>query len=278
MKMSELRRFPVCDAHVHLFPEKLTDAILDWFEELGWIMPYRLKVEDLIQHLRSSGVQAAFALGYVHKAGMAAGINLWLKELHDRHPYLYPFAAVHQDDDIERVLSQALDEWNFPGVKIHTFVQKVAANDPRLWPVYRMVLDRGKGIVLHLSAMPMSSPFIGVGPLRDVLAHFPNLKVMIAHMGLPNDFELALKLAQEYPNVYLDTAYVLGNPRFSLEDRWLTAFATYPNKFVYGSDFPIMDYPPEAGIDVIKHSPLPLQIKERLLWKNAETFLGHGLA
>jgi len=277
MEMPETRPYPVCDAHVHLLPERLTGAILNWFEELGWTMPYRLSVEDLIQHLQSTGVKAAFALGYVHKAGMAAGINLWLKELHEHYPWLHPFAAVHQDDDIEPLLKQALDEWDFPGVKVHTFVQKVAANDPRLWPVYRMVAERSKGIILHLSAMPVASPYIGVASLRDVLREFPNLKVMIAHMGLPNDYDLALELATEYPNVYLDTAYILGNPRFPLEERWLTAFSTYPDKFVFGSDFPIMDYPPEDGMTVIETSRLSGRVRDRLLWKNAESFLGRSL-
>lgn len=103
-------------------------------------MPYRQPVETLLNYLENIGVTSAFVLGYVHKKDMAAGINSWLKDVCEKYPWLHPFAALHQDDTaLEKILSQALDEWDFPGVKIHTFVQNVAANDERLWPIVEII-------------------------------------------------------------------------------------------------------------------------------------------
>jgi len=264
----------ICDAHIHLFPDRLMEAILNWFVKQGWTMPYRLPIEELLNYLESIGVTSAFVLGYVHKRDMAAGINLWLKDLCTQYSWLHPFAALHQEDhDIESILGQALDEWNFPGVKIHTFVQKVAVNDGRLWPMYQMLSARRKGLILHLSGMPIESPYTRVENLKEVLRSFPNLKVTIAHMGLPNDFSLAVKLAATYPNVYLDTAFIFGNPRFQVQEEWLKAIDAYPTKFIFGSDFPVMDYSPNNAIQALKQLPLPEDVKTLLLWDNARRFL-----
>lgn len=264
----------ICDAHIHLFPERLMQAILVWFEKQGWIMPYQQPVQDLLNYLETIGVSSAFVLGYVHKKDMASGINFWLKDLCEKHPWLHPFAALHQEDPaIESILSQALDEWNFPGVKIHTFVQKVSINDERLLPMYRMLCERRKGLILHLSGMPVESPFTKVKTLWDVLKSFPNLKVTIAHMGLPNDFSLAAKLAASYPNVYLDTAFIMGNPRFPVQEEWLKAIDANPSKYIFGSDFPVMDYSPKDAIQVLQQLPLAEEVKRQLLWDNAMRFL-----
>lgn len=264
----------ICDAHIHLFPDRLMQAILVWFEKQGWTMPYQQPVEDLLNYLETIGVTSAFVLGYVHKKDMASGINLWLKDICEKHSWLHPFAALHQEDpEIESILSQALDEWNFPGVKIHTFVQNVSINDERLRPMYRMLCDRQKGLILHLSGMPIESPHTRVETLWDVLRTFPNLKVTIAHMGLPNDFCLATKLAANYPNVYLDTAFILGNPRFPVQDEWLKAIEANPTKYIFGSDFPVMDYSPKDAIQVLQQLPLTEEVKRLLLWDNAMRFL-----
>lgn len=264
----------ICDAHIHLFPERLMEAILHWFVQQGWTMPYRQPVDELLKYLENIGVTSAFVLGYVHKKDMAAGINLWLNDLCTQYSWLHPFAALHQEDlGLESILSQALDEWNFPGVKIHTFVQKVAVNDGRLWPMYQMLSARRKGLILHLSGMPVESPYTRVENLRDVLRSFPNLKVTVAHMGLPRDFSLAVELAANYPNVYLDTAFIFGNPRFPVQEEWLKAIDAYPTKFIFGSDFPVMDYAPSKAIQTIKQLPLAEDVKKLLLWDNAMSFL-----
>lgn len=265
----------ICDAHIHLFPDRLMEAILDWFVQRGWTMPYRRQsVETLLNYLENIGVTSAFVLGYIHQKDMSAGINLWLKDLCEKYRWLHPFAALHQDDtELEKILSQALDEWNFPGVKIHTFVQQVAANDKRLWSMYRMLTERRKGIILHLGGLPTETPYTRVDSLQDVLKSFPNLKVTIAHMGLPHDFSLAVKLAASYANVYLDTAYLLGNPRLPLQEEWLKAIDAYPTKFIFGTDFPIMDYSPLDAIQAANLLPLTKEVKTQLLWDNAMRFL-----
>ena len=92
-------------------------------------------------------------------------------------------------------------------------------------------------------------------------------------MGLPHEFSLAVKLAACYANVYLDTAYLLGNPRLPLQEEWLKAIDAYPTKFIFGTDFPIMDYSPLDAVQAVNLLPLTNEVKTQLLWDNAMRFL-----
>lgn len=92
-------------------------------------------------------------------------------------------------------------------------------------------------------------------------------------MGLPTDFSLALKLAANYPNVYLDTAFIFGNPGFSVREEWIKAIDDYPTKFIYSSDYPVMDYSPRDALQVLRQLPLSETTKQRLFWDNSLRFL-----
>src|SRR5947199_9327514 len=47
----------VIDAHVHLFPDRVLDAIYRWFEKHAWRCRYRLHAEEVVQFLRDRGVR-----------------------------------------------------------------------------------------------------------------------------------------------------------------------------------------------------------------------------
>ena len=48
---------PVIDAHVHLFPPKLFDAIWRWFDVHGWPIRYKLNSEAVVQFVVERGVK-----------------------------------------------------------------------------------------------------------------------------------------------------------------------------------------------------------------------------
>lgn len=45
----DLTPIPVIDSHVHVFPQKLSDAVRHWFEEHAWDFHHQGTPEDLIQ-------------------------------------------------------------------------------------------------------------------------------------------------------------------------------------------------------------------------------------
>lgn len=108
-----------------------------------------------------------------------------------------------------------MDNWNFAGVKLQLAVQRFPANDPRLVPVYHGLEKRGKLLVIHAGTAPYLGEgydFPGLDYLLPVLEGYPELKIQLPHLGL-YEAEKAVRFMENFPSLYLDTSWVLGNPQ-----------------------------------------------------------------
>src|SRR5437870_1643998 len=85
---------PILDAHVHLFPDRLFEAVWRWFSQHGWPIRYRLRTPDVIEFLLSRGIRRIVALHYAHKPGMARGLNAYVADVCRRHPQVTGLATV----------------------------------------------------------------------------------------------------------------------------------------------------------------------------------------
>lgn len=261
------------DAHVHLFPERLFRAIWRWFGDFGWKIPYDgWELESYVTYLQAMGVERAFLLTYAHKPGISLELNKWVRDICRQYPFFIPFACIHPGDaNLERVIATVLDDWQFAGFKLQLSVQQFAADDPGLEPVYCAALERGKPLVIHAGTAPysQSDPLMGLDHLERVLARWPELKVVIPHLGL-YEVEKAFSLVARYPGVYLDTSWALGRPGLNLPSARLADFMEhYPERFLYGSDFPIVECEPEAGLQALLRLGLTGQTLDYVLRENA---------
>ncbi|WP_226986714.1 amidohydrolase family protein [Carboxydothermus hydrogenoformans] len=266
----------IIDGHVHLLPDKLMRAIYRWFEEnLSWDMPFKYDLEGYLNYLESLGISEMMVLGYVHKPEMSWGLNEWLNNVKEKYPQVKPYLAVHQDDrDKGKMVREFLGK-GFLGAKIHCFVQKVGADDLRFFEVYRILVEEGKGLVLHGSGMPVKAEFIFPEQVEKLLETFPGMKIMVAHLGLPDYLNEYLRLVDKYQNLWLDTAYVLGNPKFN--NKYLrSVLLNYTERIIFGSDFPIMDYSPELALEELFSFNLGREKEDLILFRNAEEFMGRG--
>ena len=84
----------VIDAHVHLFPDRVFDAIWRWFDEHAWPVRYRLRSEEIIEFQLSRGVERIVALTYAHVPDMAESLNAYVAELAERHPQVIALGTV----------------------------------------------------------------------------------------------------------------------------------------------------------------------------------------
>jgi len=265
------------DAHVHLFPEQLFDAIWGWFSSSGWDIPYaNWELGSYVDYLKEMGMDCAFLLTYAHKPDMSLELNRWVRDFCRQYPCFIPFACIHPlDSNLEEVIFTVMDDWQFAGFKLQLSVQQFAADDSRLEPIYQAVLERHKPIIIHTGTAPYSEddPLLGLDHLERVMIRWPELKVVIPHLGF-YEFEKAFSLIERYPNVYLDTSWVLGNPKVQLPVSRLVYFMErYPQRFLYGSDFPIMEYKPESGLDALLSLGLTRETLHSILIGNARSLI-----
>lgn len=271
------KKYRLWDAHVHMFPERLFRAIWGWFEENGVPMPYKgLDCEELTGRLKNMGVERAFLLIYAHKPDVSAEINSWGARFCQDNPFYLPFGCVHPgDSNLGGVMEDALDRHGLLGFKIHYMVCGMRADDPGFTPVYRALESRGKILVAHAGTAPLPKPWLGLEIFERVLDSHPGMLVQLAHLG---HFELdrVARLMRKYPNLYLDTAWAMGNSVFQVDlGAVRDLIMEFPERIVYGSDFPIIMEDPRLTVEKIINLSLPGDITEAVFWGNAERLVAH---
>lgn len=270
----------VVDAHVHLMPERLMQAIRDALgEAAGWTFDHPTDLEAMTAILRDAGVEQFFALPYAHEPGIADELNQWVCETAAASEQAVAFATVHADDDdiggiVERAVAAGAQ-----GLKFQLPVQGFPADDPRLAPAYEVAADHDLPVVLHAGTAPMfrDDPSVGVERFRSFLGSYPELRVCAAHMGA-YEVEAFCELARTRDNVFLDTTFAMSavaeeymefDPD-SVADETLVDLS---ESVMYGSDFPNIPYPYENERAHLLGRELPAEVQRDIFSRTARRFL-----
>lgn len=249
------------DAHTHLFPHKLAEAIRRWFDQGFWDIQYRIDVDASIDTLTRGGIDRLVALPYAHKPGVAAALNTFTRELAARRPEVLPCCTVFPGEEgAERMLDEALSSWA-RGVKMHAHVMRVAPDDPRMEAVWRASARHRRPVVIHCGPQPTSEGYgfdtaavSGAHRLRRVLEKHPEAIAIVPHLGV-DEHDLFEAMLAEFPNLYLDTTMAVGG-YFSYQPD-LEILRRNPGRILYGTDFPNLPYEWTRELRVIESLKLP---------------------
>ncbi|WP_342321880.1 amidohydrolase family protein [Burkholderia pseudomallei] len=301
--MTTLRIF---DARVHVLPDVVAKLVWKNYARDAWKIRYELLAEQSIAFLKAHGVARAAGICYAGQPGIAPFLNDFVAQLASRHPaFLVPFGTVHPHDrDAARETARALDELGFAGLKIHCHLLKIAPDDDALAPIFEALAERGKVLNLHSGAFAKNNAqmdeirrFCNVERFRRAMRRTPELKVVVPHIGY-DEVQAYLDLLDEFPNLHFDTAMAFGGHRIAtgeavpdvrplhetryprgahprLPAPWKPALEQLvpqmrerPDRFLYGSDFPLIPYDWDVEIEQLKRY-LPADVLRKVLWDNA---------
>jgi predicted TIM-barrel fold metal-dependent hydrolase len=155
-----------------------------------------------------------------------------------------PHKGKHAADELE----YAYKVLGMRGLKLGGIYQMYHPADPIAFPVYAKAQELGMPIVFHQAWTRMrEAPMKWMHPelLDDVALAFPDLRIILAHIGIPWQVE-ALHLAAKQPNVYVDIsardAVGYGGGLVQLfRDLVLARNLMIMDKVFFGSDFPWTD-------------------------------------
>ncbi|MBP2583532.1 hypothetical protein J3A78_004010 [Streptomyces sp. PvR006] len=238
------------DVHTHFMPQNVLDKVWAYFDAVGpltgteWPITYREEEERRLALLRGFGAVAFTAMLYPHKPAMAAWLNSWAADFASRTPDCLHTATFFPEPGVEGYVHEALDA-GARVFKVHLQVGGFDPNDTLLEPAWGALADSGTPVVVHCGSGPTPGRFTGPGPMERLLARHPRLRVIVAHMGMPEYGEF-LDLVQRYEGVHLDTtmAFTDFSERLAPFPRAeLKRLVDVGDRILLGSDFPNIPYP-----------------------------------
>ena len=161
-------------------------------------------------------------------------------------------------------LEKCHQDYGAVGVKMAPLYQNVHPGDPRCYEIYKYCVKHGLPILFHAG-----TSFVG-GTLLDfsrpvhfdaVAVDFPDLKMVLAHLGHPWEGE-TIAVIRRHANVYADLSALYYRPwQFYNSMRLLVEYNAHA-KVLFGSDFPFTTTDSSLiGVknlnDVISNSGLP---------------------
>ncbi|MGW4791409.1 amidohydrolase family protein [Nonomuraea sp. NPDC004297] len=239
------------DVHTHFMPERVLHKVWAYFDAngpltggLAWPITYRQDEAARAALLREFGVRAFTSMLYPHKPGMARWLNAWAADFARRTPGCLHTATLHPEPDTEVYVREAVEA----GARVFKAHVQVGAYDPadeRLQRAWGVLAEAGVPVVIHCGSGPARGKHTGPEPIARVLARHPRLRLIIAHLGMP-EYEDFLDLAERHDQVLLDTTMAFTDfteGYLPFPRRALPRLAALGDRVLLGSDFPNLPYP-----------------------------------
>ncbi len=264
----------VIDSHVHI--GRLHDSP---FEK----MTLEQVRDALLHEMKSSGVDHALVLPKQGKKMASVDTKLdVILNLTEGIDQLSVIGTVniseYQKKDLAKI-EQLLKDKRIKGIKLYPGYEYFYPSDVRCIPVYKLCLKYGIPVIFHsgdtlsIPGKPAKIKYAHPLHIDDVATDFPNLTIIMAHLGNPWLVDAA-EVIYKNANVYADVSGLvvgesLNSPYGKLMHSRISELILYAggDKLLFGTDWPLTRL--RNYIQFAKKLPLSKENKYRLFYKNA---------
>jgi predicted TIM-barrel fold metal-dependent hydrolase len=239
----------VIDVHTHFMPKSVMDKVWQYFDSAGplvgreWPIKYRTAESERVEMLRQFGVRGFTALVYPHKPQMAAWLNQWAVQFARATPDCLATATFYPEpnagDYVEAAISDGAQVF-----KAHVQVGRYQPNDPFLDPVWGAIEDARIPVVIHCGSGPAPGEYTGPEPIRLLLQRYPRLRLIVAHLGMPEYVDF-MDICEASADVRLDTTMAFTpfvDELMPFPSSQLNRLRNLGDRILFGSDFPNIPY------------------------------------
>lgn len=235
----------VIDVHTHFMPKPVMDKVWRYFDSGGplvgrqWPIAYRANESRRVRMLRQFGVQGFTALVYAHKPQMAAWLNQWAAAFARCTPDCLATATFYPEPDAVDYVEAAIRD----GVRVfkaHVQVGRYDPNDALLERVWGVIEDAQVPVVIHCGSGPVPGEHTGPEPIRRLLRRYPRLRLIVAHMGMP-EYADFLDICESSADVRLDTTMAFTpfiDEVMPFPPTHLHRLQQLGDRILFGSDYP----------------------------------------
>lgn len=222
-----------------------------------------------IKEMDAAGVRWGMIGGCHHPNSYTP--NDWVGEQAALYPdRLIPIAGVNAELGMTAVreLEYLVKEKGFRGLRIFPYGHKMPPNHAVFYPLYAKCIELDVPVQLqvgHTAAMLPSDPGRPIY-LDDVAAHFPELKIVGAHIGYPWTDEM-IAVAWKHPNVYIDTTAHFPK---NFQSQFVKFLKTYgQDKVIFGTSYPATLPSIQRALREVEMLELPAAVRRKFLYENA---------
>lgn len=244
------------DCHTHLFkyPGHISDAFVE--EANARSRGHKLDLDvPPGQHWQAmQSVDKALVFGLrAHHSGLATP-NAYIAEYAAAHSEkIIGFGAVDPCVDPVQETLEDIVRLGLRGVKLGPIYQNIHPTDPRMMEVYAFCEAQRLPVMIH-----QGTTFVRTGPLKyalpilleDVAIRFPELRLVIAHLGHPWIAE-TLVLIRKHPHFYSDISALHYRPWQFYNALILAKEYGVLDKLLFGSDYPFTTA--EASVEGLRN-------------------------
>lgn len=205
----------IIDFHTHCFPDAIAARAVGAMYEAAQKYPktdflsirYDGTLEGLRRMTHEGGADYFVQMSVATTPAHQYNVNQFALKI-NALPDGFAFGGIHgaSTDSLEEV--ERLYEAGIRGIKMHHDEQHIDMDDRRLYPVYDLISDLGLPCVIHPGFDPFSPDRSHATPAQILKIHaaFPNLRLVLAHLGGFMDWEGGEELAGR--GMLMDTSLV----------------------------------------------------------------------
>ena len=260
----------VIDFHTHMFPDALAKKTIPLLASRSGLSPYSDGTITMTHaKMQEAGVGLFVQQNIATNPGQMIKVNNFAIESNQNED-IVAFGSVHPESANYIYELDRLKDAGISGIKLHPDYQSFFINDPKMNPIYEAILKRDFILQFHTGQdIGLPEPVHATPKaMADTLGLFSGEKVVFAHMA---GFQMPEE-AMRYiigNDVYIDTSCALGYIDKTLLETMLKSHN--PDKILFATDFPWGN--PETEIRGIESLNLEEELKEKILYKNAEILL-----
>ncbi|WP_343600386.1 amidohydrolase family protein [Mycobacterium sp.] len=272
----------IVDVHTHFMPRRVLDKVWNYFDSAGplvgrrWPIMYRADEARRLGTLREFGVRAFTALVYPHKPHMAAWLNQWAAQFARCTPDCLATATFYPEPDAASYVGAAIANGTRV-FKAHIQVGHYDPNDPMLDRVWGVIEDARVPVVIHCGSGPVAGEHTGPAPMRRLLRRFPRLRLIVAHLGMP-EYTDFLDICERFAEVRLDTTMAFTpftEDTMPFPTSALPRLRRLGDRILFGSDFPNIPYAyPEAMRSITRLPGVDDAWLRRVFYDNSAALFG----
>lgn len=243
----------IVDCHTHIWRAEHwgEEIMLESTRARGHEVDLTVKWQDHLQAMQPVDRAIVFGLR-AHHVGLVVP-NDFIAGYVAKHPQkLIGFASIDPNEiGYMDELHRAVEDLELKGLKLGPIYQNYHPLDQRILPVYEYCERNKLPIIIHQgTTFPRRAPLKFASPilLEDVALAYPNLVMVIAHLGHPWIAE-TIVLIRKHPNLYADISALHYRP-WQFYNGMILAFEYgVMEKLFFGSDYPFTT--PEATLKAL---------------------------